>query len=91
MNLIEIGAIIKQQRKLANLTQRELSKESDVGLATIEKLENQRLSEIGYKKLLRILNTLALDLRITTFNQSKPTLEDLQNEDEAKDDTRLGR
>ena len=50
--------------------------------ARIEALENLRAPDIGFKNLLRIMNALGLDFRITTLNQRRPTLEDLIEDEE---------
>jgi hypothetical protein len=48
----------------------------------LEVLENGRISDIGFKKLMRVPNALGLDLRSTQLNDSRPTLEDLLQEEE---------
>jgi transcriptional regulator with XRE-family HTH domain len=81
MDLIELGERIKATRKAKGLSQTKLAEESGVSRARLEALENARLAEIGFKHLLRILNALDLDLRLTQFNHGRPTLEDLVAED----------
>ena len=77
MDLIELGMHIKQTRKNKRLSQTDLAKLAEVSRARLEALENGRISEIGSKSLLRILNALGLDLRLTELNLNRPTLEDL--------------
>lgn len=50
---ISIGEKIKTYRKLKNMTQEDLSKESDLYVSTIKnmKLEKENLNLISYKKL----------------------------------------
>ena len=55
----------------------------------MDALENGRISDIGFKNLMRVMNALGLDFRITELNDSRPTLEDLVEEDENA--SRLGR
>ena len=81
MDLIELGERIKATRKSKGLSQTKLAQASGVSRARLEALENARLAEIGFKHLLRILNALDLDLRLTQFNRGRPTLEDLVAED----------
>lgn len=50
----------------------------------LAELESGRLPELGVRKLLRILHAVGLDLRITSFNLKRPTLEDLIEEEEAE-------
>jgi transcriptional regulator with XRE-family HTH domain len=81
MDLIELGGRIKAARKAKGWSQTQLAQASDVSRARLEALENARLAEIGFKHLLRILNALDLDLRLTQLNRGRPTLEDLTAED----------
>jgi transcriptional regulator with XRE-family HTH domain len=80
-DLTELGAQIKRTRRSLELTRDELAKRAGVSRARIEALENLRAADIGFKNLLRILNAVGLDFRVTTLNQQRPTLEDLQAEE----------
>jgi transcriptional regulator with XRE-family HTH domain len=91
MDLIEIGELIKRTRRTKGWSQTELSKKSGVSRARIEALENTRIAEIGFKHLLRIMNSLDLDLRVTQLNRGRPTLEDLTQEEGEHDAPRLER
>jgi transcriptional regulator with XRE-family HTH domain len=82
MDLIELGERVKAARKTRGWSQTRLAQASGVSRARLEALENARLAEIGIKHLLRILNALDLDLRLTQFNRGRPTLEDLTAEAE---------
>ena len=79
--LDDIGKLIAQQRKRLHLTQPQLASKARVSLALLAKLETGRYPELGIKKLTRILNAVGLDIRITTLNLKRPTLEDLQAEE----------
>jgi len=81
MDLIELGARIKTARKDKGWSQTKLAQAAGVSRARLEALENTRIAEIGFKPLLRILQALGLDLRITEFNRRRPTLEDLAAEE----------
>jgi transcriptional regulator with XRE-family HTH domain len=81
LDLIEVGDLVKANRKKLGLTQHQLAAKSGVSRPRIAALETHRLPEIGFKNVLRILNAVGLDLRITTLNQRRPTLEDLLEED----------
>jgi transcriptional regulator with XRE-family HTH domain len=91
MDLIEVGEVIKKARKAKGWSQTELSGKSGVSRARIEALENARIAEIGFKHLLRIMNALDLDLRVTQLNRGRPTLEDLAAEEMIEDARRLDR
>jgi transcriptional regulator with XRE-family HTH domain len=89
IDLIDLGELIRKTRRAQKLSQGELVQRSKVSRARLDALENGRISEIGFKNLMRIMNALGLDFRITELNDSRPTLEDLVAEDENA--SRLGR
>jgi len=89
MNLLDLGEFIKKTRQAQKLTQGELVRRSGLSRARLDALENGRISEMGFKNLLRVMNTLGLDLRVTQLNDSRPTLDDLLAENENA--SRLGR
>ncbi|MPZ40590.1 MAG: helix-turn-helix domain-containing protein [Rhizobiales bacterium] len=91
MDLIELGERVKTTRKAKGWSQTRLAQAARVSRARLEALENGRIAEIGFKHLLRILNALGLDLRITEFNRGRPTLEDLTAEEAEQDAPRLDR
>lgn len=82
IDLHDIAKEIVTHRKGQRLTQHQLAAQARVSRDLIAKLETGRLPELGVKKLLRILNAVGLDLRVTTLNLNRPTLEDLQAEEE---------
>jgi transcriptional regulator with XRE-family HTH domain len=82
-DLDEIAATIVAHRKRRRLTQDQLATTARVSRLLIAKLETGRYPEVGIVKLLRILHVLGLDLRLTTLNLKRPTLEDLIAEDQA--------
>ena len=90
VDLTELGERIKQARKHLKLTREQLATKARVSRARIEALENLRAPDIGFKNLLRIMNALGLDFRITALNQRRPTLEDLiEDEETAEHDPRM--
>ena len=88
-DLIELGELVKKTRRAQKLSQGELVQRSNVSRARLDALENGRISDIGFKNLMRVINALGLDLRVTQLNEGRPTLEDLVEEDEHA--SRLGR
>jgi transcriptional regulator with XRE-family HTH domain len=88
-SLLDLGELIKKTRRAQKLSQADLVQRSKVSRARLDALENGRISDIGFKNLMKIMNALRLDLRVTELNDSRPTLEDLVAEDE--DASRLGR
>ena len=89
IDLIDLGELIKKTRQAQKLSQGQLVQGSKVSRARLDALENGRISDIGFKNLMRVMNALGLDFRITQLNDSRPTLEDLVEEDENA--SRLGR
>jgi transcriptional regulator with XRE-family HTH domain len=81
MDLIALGERVKAIRRAKGWSQTELAQAAGVSRARLEALENARLTEIGVKHLLRILNALDLDLRLTQLNRGRPALEDLTAEE----------
>lgn len=82
VDLLELGRKIKEARKERKMTRDQLSVRAGVSRARVEALENLRASDIGFKNLLRIMHAVDLDLRVTTYNRSRPTLDDLAEEEE---------
>jgi transcriptional regulator with XRE-family HTH domain len=90
-DLSDLGQQIKHARKDLKMTRDELAARAGVSRARIEALENLRAPEIGFKNLIRIMNAVGLDLRVTTLNRRRPTLDELVAEEAANDDPRLVR
>lgn len=79
MLLSDLGLFIRKERKAAGLTIQRLSELADVDRTILSKLENERLPEMGYAKLERVLNILGLELTARP-TPSLPTLNDLQRQ-----------
>lgn len=78
MNFIEIGQEIATIRKSKKISQQEMSKHINISRATISSIENGSVSDVGIKKILRIIDYLGCEITIkekTLF----PTFEDLIN------------
>lgn len=88
IDLVDLGTEIKNARRQRKLTREKLAELSGVSRARIESLENGRVSDMGFKGVLTLMNIVGLDLRLTTFNNKRPTLEDIMEEDGAP---RMGR
>lgn len=93
MDIWTLGAAVRASRKEKGLTQKQLADRAGVARNRVEGLENERLADIGLSTLLRILEVLQLDLRLTELNRNRPTLDDLQaeNEREGAHAPRMGR
>jgi len=80
MDLDSLGPAIRRQRDALGLTQEQLAVRSLVSRPTIARIETGRATDLGYRCLLRILNALGLDLRLSTLDRGRPTLDDLTAE-----------
>lgn len=80
IDLGTIGEAVRKRRKELGLSQQELAELANVARNRIAPLENDRLPEIGFRTLTKILHVLGLDLRVTTLNRQRPTLDDLRAE-----------
>lgn len=80
IDLSTVGEAVRRRRKELGLSQQELAELANVARNRIAPLENDRLPEIGFRTLTKILHALGLDLRVTTLNRQRPTLDDLRAE-----------
>lgn len=82
LTLISVGKQIAARRKARALSQAELAKQANVGHSTLDALENGRLGELGFSKIVRLLSTLGLEFNIQEAAGRRPTLEELMEEDD---------
>ena len=82
IDLSTVGKAIKERRKELALSQQGLADLAKVARNRIALLETDRLPEIGFTTLLKIMHAIGLDLRVTTLNRQRPTLEDLRADKE---------
>ena len=75
----EIGQNIRTERKRRKLTQGQLAELLGMSRATISQIENGTVQDIGFRKVLRILEVLGLELKVRPAG-SPPTLDELQQE-----------
>ncbi|HEX4030491.1 MAG TPA: helix-turn-helix domain-containing protein [Terracidiphilus sp.] len=81
LTLSTIGDQIAARRKTLGLSQAALSKQASVSRATLDALENGRISELGFSKITKILSALGMELKIQDAISRRPTLEELMEED----------
>lgn len=77
MNIQDVGVFIRTERKRQNLTIQRLAEQAGVDRTLLSKLENQRLPEMGFAKLERILSVLGSELMLMSSG-GLPTLNDLK-------------
>lgn len=80
MDLIRIGEEIRDARRDRRWSQGQLAVASGVSRSRIAGIENGRFGEVGFNLLRKILIALDLDIRITEYNNGRPTLEQLTEE-----------
>ena len=78
--LLYIGEQIRRSRKSRKVSQAELAKGLGMSRTTIGQIENGTISEIGVRKLIRVLEFLELELRVRPAGRP-PTLEELREEE----------
>jgi transcriptional regulator with XRE-family HTH domain len=74
MNLIEIGKIVRTNRKSLGLTQKALAERARVSRFTLVKLEKGQASDIQFKTLTAILSELRLAIDVTEIAVSGVTI-----------------
>ena len=62
MNLVSIGLLVKQRRRLLGLSQARLARLSGLSRATINQLETGTIADLGAAKLIKLLELLGLSL-----------------------------
>ena len=87
--LPSIAEQVVSKRKAMGLSQTALARKARISRATLDALENGRLGELGYTKVVNVLTALGLELRLHEANAHRPTLEQLMSEDD--DDQSLDR
>ena len=81
LDLISIGEQMARRRRKLYLSQTELASKASISRATLDALENGRARELGFSKLTRLLAALGLELTLQTAGSSRPTLDELLEED----------
>jgi transcriptional regulator with XRE-family HTH domain len=82
LQLTDIAEQIRAARKAKQLSQAALAARAGISRAQIERLENDKLGDMGIVLILRVLRVLDLDLTLQAFNHGRPTLDDLLKDDE---------
>lgn len=79
MDLIELGLEIKKARLEKGIQQEELCAFADISRATLSRLENGRLAELGIRKIMAVCERLGLELTLQLV-QKRPTLRSLSKQ-----------
>jgi transcriptional regulator with XRE-family HTH domain len=81
LTLSSIGGKIAAKRRKLDLSQAELAQAASVSRATLDALENGRTGELGFSKITKILSALGMELKLQETVSSRPTLDELIEED----------
>ncbi len=79
MQLADLGPVLKEARKRANLSQQALAAPLGMSRATISAIESGRCDEIGFAKLAALLDMVGLELTAVARSR-RPTLDELRSE-----------
>ncbi len=81
MDLFEIGAALRAARTSGpkKLSQQDVATATGIGRATLSRIENGTIEEIGIRKIMRLCEFLGVTLAITPEDMP-PTLDDLVKE-----------
>ncbi len=82
LTLFSIGAEIAAKRRKLHLSQAELAQRASVSRATLDALENGRTGELGFSKIAKILSALGMELKLQETVSSRPTLDELIEENQ---------
>jgi transcriptional regulator with XRE-family HTH domain len=85
LTLSSIGAEIAARRKAQGLSQAALASKAAVGHSTLDALENGRLGELGFSKIIEILSALGMELKLQEASSRRPTLDELMEEENRND------
>lgn len=81
LSLFMLAEQIATRRKALGLSQAELARRASVGHSTLDALENNRIGELGYSRITRILAALGLQMKLQEAGNRRPTLEELMAEE----------
>ena len=78
MDFDKIISELASKRKKQNISQVDLASLSGISRATIQKIDQQTINEIGLSKVINLLDTLGFELQIIPKHRP-PTLEELRD------------
>ncbi|MBI5196476.1 MAG: helix-turn-helix transcriptional regulator [Nitrospirae bacterium] len=79
----QLGEKIQGQRKRYKLSQAELAQKTGISRTSLSQLESGAITDIGIRKVMRILEYLGLELTVRPAG-APPTLDELKKEMEAE-------
>lgn len=91
IDVIELGAAIKEARRERGLTQGQVAVAIGSSRTRVIAFENGYAPEMSIATVIRMMNMVGLDFRLSTYNDGCPTLDDLQAEQAEEDARNAGR
>lgn len=85
MSIFDLGEQLATARRHRRLSQRQLAAQAKVSVEWLSRFERGDSFEPSMHRVMRCLNALGLDLRLSTYNQGRPSLDDLLAQDEEAD------
>lgn len=82
MDLLEIGEIVQTHRKERGWTQQQLADAARISRVRVNRLESGAVFDMNFGSVVSVLNALDLDLKVGDHNAGRPTLDDMQAEEE---------
>lgn len=79
MTLSDLGPLLKEARRDAKLSQAQLAEPLGMSRATISAIESGRCEEIGFTKLVALLELVGLEVSVTA-RKGRPTIDELRAE-----------
>lgn len=86
IDVIELGAAIKEARRAKGLTQGQVAVAIGSSRTRVIAFENGYAPEMSIATVIRMMNMVGLDFRLSTYNDGCPTLDDLQSEQAEEDE-----
>lgn len=81
LTLAQLGLQVATRRKALGLRQSDLMQRARISRATLNRLENGRIGELGFTKITNLLSALGLELKLQEVSSARPTLDHLLQED----------
>lgn len=83
MDMMEIGAVIRDARKQRKMSQEQLGNLLGMSRATISGIETGKIAEVGIRKMMALCASLGLELHAAQ-RRKYPTLQELRREQHEK-------
>ncbi|KQU17550.1 hypothetical protein ASG63_08545 [Methylobacterium sp. Leaf94] len=82
MDIFTLGEQLATARRHRRLSQRQLAAQAEVSVEWLSRFERGDSFEPSLHRVLRCLHVLGIDMRLTVYNQGRPTIDDLMREEE---------